>query len=437
MKIKIATALFLLYSLHIKAQEITVKLNGGPSGILYDSPIGDGELKFGGGLGIGYTYFFSNHWGINTGLDFMYNQNSFKLNDGNTINSYEVDDQGSAFEYQVSPKNYKEDQHFMSFAVPVLLQYRASLASQTEWYLGFGGKILFPGKQKINASADEMQLSGYYPDLNILIDDLPSHGFGKVTNWKDEASISLDPAFLISIETGLTFKLKENMKLYTGVYADYGLTDLAKSNPNANIVSYSPSGISNIQAEGVVGNSKIVQETRYLSAGIQLKLGFSLNKAKPQPAETAPSQNVTETVAPKPAPAPVPQNAPEPMAKPKEITAEQRAYIEKPLSFNEIGNTKVTPELAERLDGIAKILNENDDVELNVTGYTCDIGTEKRNMEIGQLRAQAVADYLNNKGIQNNRIHLFSKGESEPLVPNTPAENKPLNRRVSLVLIDK
>ncbi|WPO78347.1 OmpA family protein [Flavobacterium sp. KACC 22761] len=437
MKIKIATALFLLYGLHASAQEITVKLNGGPSGILYDSSIGDGQLKIGGGLGIGYTYFFSNHWGINSGLDFMYNQNSFKLNDGNTISSYKIDDQGSAFEYQVSPKNYKEDQHFMSFAVPVLLQYRTSFASQTEWYLGFGGKILFPGKQKIKASADEIQLSGYYPDLNILIDDLPSHGFGKVTNWKDEASVSLDPTFLISVETGLTFKLKENMKLYTGVYADYGLTNLTNDNPNANIVTYSPSGINNLQAEGVIGNNKVVQETRYFSAGIQLKLGFSLNKSKSQPAEMAQPQNVTESVAPKAEPAPAPQKVPEPATKPKEITAEQRAYIEKPLAFNEIGNTSVTPELAERLDGIAKILNENNDVELNVTGYTCDIGTEKRNLEIGQLRAQAVADYLKNKGIQNSRIHLFSKGENDPLVPNTPAENKPLNRRVSLVLIDK
>ena len=32
---------------------------------------------------------------------------------------------------------------------------------------------------------------------------------------------------------------------------------------------------------------------------------------------------------------------------------------------------------------------------------------------------------------------LFSKVESEPLVPNVPVENRPLNRRVTLILVDK
>jgi len=436
-KITITIGIFLLYSLHANAQEITIKLNGGPSGILYDSSAGNGELKFGGGLGIGYTYFFSEKWGIGTGLDVMYNQNSFKLNAGTTINSYEVDDQTSAFEYQVTSKNYNEDQDFISFAVPVLLQYKTMFASQTEWYVRFGGKVLFPGKQNVKASADEIQLTGYYPDLNIAIDDLPSHGFGKITNWKDETSVSLNPTFLISVETGLAFKLKGNMKLYTGVYADYGLTDLVKSNSNANIVTYSSNGINNIQARGVIENSKIVQETHYLSAGIQLKLGFSLNKEKSKPVKitTTEPQSVTETVVQKSES--VPQKAPEISEKPKEITAEQRVYIEKPLAFSEIGSTKVTSELAERLDGIAKILKENEITELNVTGYTCDIGTKERNLEIGKLRAQAVADYLQNKGVENQRIHLFSKGETEPLVPNIPIENRPLNRRVTLNLIDK
>jgi outer membrane protein OmpA-like peptidoglycan-associated protein len=44
-------------------------------------------------------------------------------------------------------------------------------------------------------------------------------------------------------------------------------------------------------------------------------------------------------------------------------------------------------------------------------------------------RAQAVSDYLQNKGIESNHMHLFSRGESESLVPNTPAENRPLNKK--------
>ncbi|MHC0441062.1 outer membrane beta-barrel protein [Flavobacterium sp. 3-210] len=279
MKIKIAIAIFLLSS-SIQAQEISIKLSGGPSGILYESSERNGNLKADGGLGIGYTYLLNNHWGINTGIDIFYNQNTFKLNEGTTIKSYEVDDQMTAFEYRVAPKNYQEKQHFVSLAIPVLLQYRTPISNQSQWYLGFGGKVLFPGKQTIKASADELQLSGYYPDINLLIDDLPSHGFGKVNNWQDKTSADLKTSLLVSLETGLTFKLKENLQLYTGIFADYGFSDLVENTENANIVLYDPNGIENTQANGVSGNKMIVQKSNFFSAGLQIKLGFLLKKAK-------------------------------------------------------------------------------------------------------------------------------------------------------------
>lgn len=277
MKIKTVIGIFLLYN-SIQAQEISVKLSGGSSGILYESSLGNGDLKAGGGLGIGYTYFLNNHWGINTGIDILYNRNSFNLNEGTTLNSYEVDDQMSAFEYRVTPKNYQEKQHFISFAIPLLLQYRTSVSSQLQWYLGFGGKVLFPAKQKIKASADELQLSGYYPDMDLLIDDLPSHGFGTVNKWEDKTSAGLKPSLLASLETGLTFKLKESLQLYTGIFADYGFSDSAKSTENSNIILYDPNGIENTKAVGAAPNRRIVQKSHYFSAGIEIKLGLSIKK---------------------------------------------------------------------------------------------------------------------------------------------------------------
>lgn len=438
MKIKITIAIFVLFSVTIQAQELNFKINGGPSGILYDSAIGNGKLKSGGGIGLGYTYFFSSHWGIATGIDVMYNQNSFELNDLNTITSYEVDDQTSAFEYRVTPSKYKESQHFISAAIPLILQYRTTVTPKTQLYFGFGGKILFPSKQTIKASASELQLSGYYPDLNLIVDDLSSHGFGKVSNWGDKTTVSLQSSFLLSAETGLTFKIKEKIQLYTGVYIDYGLSDLVKETSDLNIVVYNPNGLDNIQSNGIIGNKKMIQESRYLSAGVQLKLGFSLAKDKQQPLQQKTeilSQTPVAATVPEP---PIQKQVVETALLKKELTAEERNYIEKqPLAFQEIGNTNVTPELAVRLDQIAKILNSNIDTELNITGYTCDIGTEARNLEIGMQRATNVANYLKNKGIESNRMHLFSKGESEPLVTNTSIENKPLNRRVKLEIMDQ
>lgn len=226
------------------------------------------------------------------------------------------------------------------------------------------------------------------------------------------------------------------MQLYTGVYLDYGLTEIAKENANLNIVAYNPTGLDNIQANGTSGNRKIVQESRYFSAGVQVKLGFMLNKNKPEPVQPK-EEVVTKTEAPVQETPPVQQKVVETPPAQKELTPTERTYVEKPLAFQEVGNTNVTPELATRLDEIAKILKSNKNTDLNITGYTCDIGTEARNLEIGMKRAQAAADYLIKRGIQPDRIHLFSKGENDPLVPNFPASNRPLNRRVSIFILDK
>ncbi|MEZ0184443.1 OmpA family protein [Flavobacterium oncorhynchi] len=435
------TILFLtLFSCTVKGQEFNIKINGGPSGILYDSALGDAKLKTGFGIGLGYTYYLNKHWGIATGIEGQYSQNSFNLNEGTTFTSYEVDDQGSAFEYRVSPKNYAEDQSFFSFVVPVLLQYRTDISSKTGFYLGVGAKALFPGKLKSKASASEIQMSGYYPDLDLVIDNLPSHGFGKISNWKGNTRTSLANSILLSAETGLSFKLKENLNLYTGVYVDYGLNELAKSNSDSNLVTYSLTDVNSIEPNGVIKNDKVVQKTNYLAAGLQVKLGFSLKTKKQLP---APSESTTPAVQTTAEPKTEPKVEPKteiavvqtPPEKKEVITAENIILIEEPVGFTTVGNTDLSPAVIPHLDEIAVILKKDKTAVLEVTGYTCNIGSNERNQEIGMLRAKSVADYLQGKGIENSRIHLKSKGQTDPLVPNTSEENRIKNRRVSMEVI--
>lgn len=69
---------------------------------------------------------------------------------------------------------------------------------------------------------------------------------------------------------------------------------------------------------------------------------------------------------------------------------------------------------------------------VTITGHTCDVGSESTNDRIGQQRADAVASYLVNKGIDRSRMTLISKGEIQPLVPNNSAANRIQNRRVTI-----
>jgi outer membrane protein OmpA-like peptidoglycan-associated protein len=130
-------------------------------------------------------------------------------------------------------------------------------------------------------------------------------------------------------------------------------------------------------------------------------------------------------------PAPVPA---EPVAA-AAITEQETATVSKPMSFEKIGQTAVPAQLKSHLDSVAAILLQYPYLRVDIVGHTCDIGSEKRNLRIGEERAQAVAAYLQEKGVAANRIDTRTAGESTPLVPNTSEANRQVNRRVTILII--
>jgi outer membrane protein OmpA-like peptidoglycan-associated protein len=436
MRIRIVAALLIGCMTRLEAQELHVKVSGGWSGLNYNSNQIDEALGFGGGLGVGYTYFLNSNWGIVTGLDLQYSSNRLGIQD-QTLANYEVDSRTSAFEYRVSANGYKEKQDFVSLAIPVFLQYRTAFSPKTTGYINLGGKLLLPGKQNIDANANILALSGYYPDSNLEIDDLPNHGFGTLTNWSDETKISLKTAVLLSFETGLAFKIKEQT-LYTGLYFDYGLNNMLSKDASENIVTYAPQGIDLIQANSISTNSDLIDKARYVSAGVQLKWGFSLRKNNKQIVieETSVEETVVDerpivTESPKKEntlPAVVVSNT-------QTLTVEEQSVIESPIVFKDINNAKPTLEVTQKLDAIIAILNEKPSVKLKVIGHTCNLGSKSLNQKIGRERAESVADYLNSKGVARDRMIVDSKGELEPLYSNNSSENRAKNRRVALEIV--
>ena len=431
MKLTIYVALFISALTIGRAQEVTLKANAGIQGLNNSSIYGSGDVKLGAGLGVGYTYYFTKTWGLTTGFDVNLYRTDFALHPNTTLSSYEVDDQGSGFEYRVSPSGYTEKQQLYGLSIPLMLTYKSNTSGSTGFYAGFGGKVLFPIHYKSDIKASSMQLSGYYPDLNLEIDDLPNHGFGALSNYSGEAEGSLKTTFTASAEAGLYFKLKSHLNLYTGVYADYVITNLFKDT-HSNIVSYSSEGLTAVKPHGVFGSEKGLEKSKVLAVGLQVKLGFSLHKETPAQEieevvptiieEAVEEVVIEETVA-------VEEVIKE--TKPT-LTIEEKGTITTPLSFGSIDNIEINAELASKLDRIAAILKTHNELGVTITGHTCDVGSESTNDRIGQQRADAVASYLVNKGIDRSRMTLISKGEIQPLVPNNSAANRIQNRRVTI-----
>lgn len=103
-------------------------------------------------------------------------------------------------------------------------------------------------------------------------------------------------------------------------------------------------------------------------------------------------------------------------------------------SFN-LNSVELSDENKEQLDQVAQFLLSNNEVEIEFLGHSCELGDEETNYNFGLMRAKEAKQYLISKGVEQNRIHVYSYGEKKPLVPNTTAENRAQNRRIEIKVI--
>jgi hypothetical protein len=260
----------------VTAQEIVIILNGGIAGSSFHLPNSYNNPTFGEGLGIYFSDHFKNkkQWGIISGINMQYFANKAGLNDNAVFKTLLVDDFGTAFEYQESAKNYHEQQKFWAFTIPILISYEQDKSSNANWYINNGFKLLIPYSLQTKSSADNINLYGYYPDVNALITNLPQHGFGTLNNWSGQDKLSiLKTSVLFSIESGLKFSINHKYNLYTGVYMDYGLTDITKPNVDGTFVSYSSTNVNNAKVNSLLAVNSY-SYNKIISFGVNVKIGW-------------------------------------------------------------------------------------------------------------------------------------------------------------------
>jgi len=82
---------------------------------------------------------------------------------------------------------------------------------------------------------------------------------------------------------------------------------------------------------------------------------------------------------------------------------------------------------------LAKWLNDNKDVKLEIDGHTDSDGTKEQNLKLSKARAGAVKEQLILLGVEDIRLQVKGYGASIPLSPNTTIEGKANNRRVEFI----
>ena len=92
------------------------------------------------------------------------------------------------------------------------------------------------------------------------------------------------------------------------------------------------------------------------------------------------------------------------------------------------------PEATRALDEAISAMQAQPDLNIQIEGHTCNIGTAEYNLALGERRANAVRDYLATRGIGADRLRTVSYGEERPKYDNSREETRRLNRRAALVV---
>lgn len=99
------------------------------------------------------------------------------------------------------------------------------------------------------------------------------------------------------------------------------------------------------------------------------------------------------------------------------------------------GKHELLPIARNKLDKVAEVLQDQDDSKkIVVEGHTDSVGSDQKNLDLSQRRADSVREYLVSKGVKSDRIRAVGKGETVPVADNKTPDGRANNRRVEIIV---
>jgi outer membrane protein OmpA-like peptidoglycan-associated protein len=388
----------------------------------------------------------------------------------NSHATFDVD--GNSIIYRSHIDRYGERQRAGLLNIPLTVLYRTG--KENRYYASLGLKLGVPVYGKYTGSGGTITASGYYTDYRqeeIWQNDL---GYGSFPIQTMEVPLKLKRSYMGTLEAGMKWDIGIGTNLYTGVYMDYGLNDMVRDRGKTRFVEYNYKNPAEPLINGLLTslhsyseNSRaFVEKVTSLAVGIKLKLAFStgcsdlltekrryrdMQRFHPVSVSVEPAMDRVSTDI-KESTDTIKNDAALPPSEiiitgttvettgvnesEKEGTAEYGPDFPAVITIDgyKLGQVAMTPEQKSIPDEYVELLMDNLQAHIEITGHACDTGTKEGNLRIGQQRADNAKDYLTGKGIPPVRIFTYSKGDSEPVHPNSNEESWEKNRRIEIKL---
>ncbi len=458
-------------TLSVSAQQSThdnyvgVNFGGGLNTMLYK--VANGQQSVGGGIeaGVFYGRFFNKIVGLGVGLQYTWaNASAMYSYNEVTADLVHPSNPNQLYNLNTTYANWKERQTMGVLSIPVEVLFRKSLSDRWAFIGGVGLSIDFPIHGSYAPMGGTYMTTGVFPKLgNYTVSNLPEHGFdtysttqgGKMNNIaKVGASAIADLGFRVA--------LNDNWGMYMGVYAGYGFTNLIKEEKTNPMVIINER--QQIDYAGTFASNETAK-ANLLRCGVKIAFDFGWPK-KVQEApveETLPTINeeaerlarekaMQDSIAAAEAERLAREQAEREKAR---LAAEQaerdrlaREKAEKEAQWNNFKariegvnvyfeNGGAEPAISETdkaaIEELCTFLKENKEYKVVVIGHTDSYGNPEENLRyFGMKRAEALKNYMVNKGVPAEQIDCESKGQTEPVAPNDTRANRALNRRANI-----
>ncbi|WP_158648361.1 outer membrane beta-barrel protein, partial [Candidatus Symbiothrix dinenymphae] len=272
--------------------EFSFVAGGGLSTLNYTPAAGNANLGFGGFAGLGYTFRFSEHWGIGTGVEAALFNAQCTLNP--LSETYLRNDGTEDFDYTYTLSGYHDKQQAILLNIPLMLHFQTG-----RFYAALGGKAGIPLSAKFNSSADKLTTSGKYASGDYVLNKPKFKGLGEFSDLNHQGDLALKTAFFASAEAGIRWRLNDKFDLSTGLYVDYGINSI---HPAATTPLIDYSGSADYRPNSAIASTNagkpVVDKLTPLAAGLKIGLIFGTAKPPKSPPEGFPAAPATSSAPP-------------------------------------------------------------------------------------------------------------------------------------------
>lgn len=278
----------LFLGLEAKAQEIqvpenefSVYLKGPFSRISFDmGSAGEGNDRFGVGLGFQYARYFDFNWSVSGALEYQFYRSEALLSAFS--DSYSTTDmEGEDFEFRYSLSSYQEWINLGMLNIPLRVQYEKEISETLKFFGASGFSVGIPIRGTYQSRAFGLKTEAYYEQWDALLTSPKFVGFGTWGNPQPgKKDFSPKTSFSFLLEAGLKHKLAEGRNLYAGLFVDVPLSQVAKSgSEDKPLIEYNTDNPTQMIYNSVIDSAPGAQGKHFADKPKAFAFGFKLRYA--------------------------------------------------------------------------------------------------------------------------------------------------------------